>query len=183
MPTGLLHAGVSLDEDGRLQWCGKGSLEIAYPGKFVSQLASKGGQLPWALRDDGHSAIFEKLLANCCFAPLAVLTRLPNASIAAEPMLAKLQRRIGSELTALADRLELSVHFDLNGVLAAGASFGPDFKASMLVDAEAGRPTEHCAQLLAPCALAEAVGKPMPTLQAVSWLTTALLTSYQNIRI
>ena len=177
-PTGLLFAGAALDCGGALAWNGAGRLDLAFSTPTVNAAFAGAGLLPVGYPAKGEAAIFSKVIANCCFAPLAVLTGLSNSRIAASGALRGIQQAIGHELLAIATAMGLPLDLQIEALIEGGAAFGPDFKASMLIDIEQGRPTEYVAQLVGPCLLGRAFGLEPTTLFTLTRLIEHRLTNY-----
>lgn len=83
---------------------------------------------------DVRPALFTKLAANACSGPLAVLTGLTNAALAASAEHYATQAEMCKEIEALAQSLNIAVDVDPDTIIQKGASFGDEFKASLLVD-------------------------------------------------
>lgn len=123
--------------------------------------------------DDPNVVLLEKAMANCVFGLLAMVTGCTNKAIYDNPALRALQLELCEEFAGLAGALGLSFQVDVAKMLAIGASFGPAFKASMLVDLEQGKPTERFFVADAPLVLAKSCGADMRMLAALTALAAA----------
>ncbi len=127
-------------------------------------MASAGLKAPvrTKIRDD----IWFKLLGNCTFNPVSVLTGATLAQMGTDPGVRGVIRTLMQVAEAVASRLGVSFAMELEQRIDGVANVG-EHKTSMLQDLEAGRPLELDALVASVSELGRLVGVPTPTLDMV----------------
>jgi 2-dehydropantoate 2-reductase len=105
--------------------------------------------------------------------PMSAIVRRSAHGIFGDPRLSELLRTLMQEFARVGDRLGLRLPMSVDERLAVTAGLG-DFRTSMLVDAEAGRPLEVEGLLGVVVELAEKLGEPVPASRAVYALARAV---------
>ena len=115
---------------------------------------------------DIRAEIWLKLLGNLSFNPVSALTGATLEDICRFAPTRELVRRMMSEAQAVAEALGVRFKVTLEQRIAGAEAVGAH-KTSMLQDLEAGRPMELAALVGAVVELAQLVGQPAPTIEAV----------------
>ena len=128
----------------------------------VLKKAGLGAEPSFDLRRD----IWNKLVLNAAFNPLAALTRLDTGAVAADSKLAVMVERIADETLAVAAALgwDIREQVSARGILMSG---GGGWRPSMLQDVDRGRPIEAEAILGQIHAFAREKHVATPTIDAV----------------
>jgi 2-dehydropantoate 2-reductase len=114
------------------------------------------------IRDD----IWFKLLGNCTFNPVSVLTGATLAQMGTDPGVHNVIRTLMQEAEAVAGQLGVRFAMALEQRIDGAANVG-EHKTSMLQDYEAGRPLELDALVASISELGRLVGVPTPMLDMV----------------
>ena len=115
---------------------------------------------------DLRREIWQKLVLNAAFNPLAALTRLDTGALAADDALAAKVERIADEILAVAAALgwDIRDRVSARGILGSGSA---GWRPSMLQDVDRGRPIEAEAILGQVHAFAREAHVPTPTIDVV----------------
>jgi 2-dehydropantoate 2-reductase len=105
--------------------------------------------------------------------PLSALTRCGTSKLLADADIRDLCMRMMEEMLVCGQRLDLQMSMTPAERIAVTQRLG-DFKTSMLVDFEAGRPLELAPQLGAVAEIAQRLDVPAPFVRAILGLTRLL---------
>ncbi len=133
--------------------------------RSLSKLMTSAG-LKAPVRSQIRDDIWFKLLGNCTFNPVSVLTGATLAQMGTDPGVRGVIRTLMQEAEAVAGRLGVRFAMDLEKRIDGAANVG-EHKTSMLQDYEAGRPLELDALVASVAELGRLVGVPTPTLDMV----------------
>jgi 2-dehydropantoate 2-reductase len=175
----VVHASVRVLSPAQVQVVAADRLILGEPsGESSAQLQP----LVCAFRSGGINAlasqrircdVWMKLWGNMTINPLSALTRCGTVKLLGSPDARELCVRMMEEMQQCAQRLDLKVAMTPAERIAVAQRLG-DFKTSMLVDLEAGRPLELDAQLGAVVEIAGLLEVPTPFLRAVLGLARLL---------
>ncbi len=149
---GLVYNGVSIESPGRIVWFGHGSTWIGRPlvpaqdGEAdleIEDLASalSAGGFPARRAEEIGREIWKKLAVNAAINPLGAITGLPNGALVRSSFLLSLLRAAVRETEEVA-RAEAGYAIDMVERTMEIALVTGRNRNSMLLDLEAGRPTE-----------------------------------------
>jgi 2-dehydropantoate 2-reductase len=125
--------------------------------------------------DDIRLAVWKKLMINLAGSSLSLVTGQMTSTVAQDPALAELWRRLMEEGFAIAAAYGYDVRQDL--ARETDRRLGHHHKPSLLQDYERGRPMEVSEMITAPAAFAKAAGIATPTLDVIAPLCTYLARS------
>jgi 2-dehydropantoate 2-reductase len=113
-----------------------------------------------------RTEIWAKLWGNASMNPVSAIVRRSAHGLLGDARLCELLRALMAEFARVGDRLGLELPMSVDERLAVTAKLG-DFRTSMLVDVEAGRPLEVEGLLGVVVELAERLCEPVPASRAV----------------
>jgi 2-dehydropantoate 2-reductase len=120
-----------------------------------------------------RSEMFVKLLGNAAFNPISALTRATLVKMARDPDVRALVAAIMEEVSAIANRLGITLPVSIDQRIAGAEAVG-EHKTSMLQDLELGRPMELECIAGALVELGEKLAIPTPHLRSVYACTKLL---------
>ena len=135
------------------------------PTAELSRLVVAGG-VACPVTADIRTEIWAKLWGNASMNPVSAIVRRSAHGLLGDPRICELLRALMGEFARVGERLGLKLPMSVDERLAVTAKLG-DFRTSMLVDAEAGRPLEVEGLLGVVVELAEKLHEPVPASQAV----------------
>ena len=168
----VVHATVSASAPGAITVVATDKLILGEPdgtrSDRVERLAEafRTGGVETVVDSDIRLAIWRKLWGNMCMNPLTALTRATTGPLLDDPLTAELIRAMMMEMSALGDRLGLSLGMTPEERMAVTRRLG-DFKTSMQRDAVAGRRLELDGLLGVLVEIADRLDQPAPNLRAV----------------
>jgi 2-dehydropantoate 2-reductase len=121
--------------------------------------------------EDIRSEIWAKLVANCAYNPVSVITHATLGGMLDDPEVYRILERIMTEASKLAAAMRVRLPLTPKQLLELTRPFGAH-KTSMLQDIEAGRPVELDTIIGAIRELALYYGVATPTIDSVSALAT-----------
>lgn len=175
----VVHASVRVNAPGEVQVVAADRLILGEPN---GEATTRVERLAAALRIGGidvrvspriRHEVWVKLWGNMNMNPVSALTRRGTAAILADADVRELCTRMMREMQCCAERLALDAGMTPEERIAVTQRLG-DFKTSMLVDLEAGRPLELDPQLGAVAEIAERLQVAAPFMRAVLGLTRLL---------
>jgi 2-dehydropantoate 2-reductase len=180
--AGIVFAGATLPEAGRVVHAGAGPLTIGPPaGSRVSQEAIERVAALWRragwdcrIRQDIEVMLWEKLLVNVGINPLTALLRVPNGAIPETPPAWELARNAAAEAAAVARAAGLTLTVDPETRLKEVCTATAANLSSMLQDVMAGRLTEIDALNGQVVARGKTYGVPTPVNGCLTLLLKAL---------
>jgi 2-dehydropantoate 2-reductase len=131
----------------------------------LARLVAAGG-MACPVTPDIRIEIWAKLWGNASMNPVSAIVRRSSNGLFADPRLSELLRTLMQEFARVGERLGFPLPMSVDERLAVTAKLG-DFRTSMLVDAEAGRPLEVEGLIGVVVELAEKLGEPVPASRAV----------------
>jgi 2-dehydropantoate 2-reductase len=140
--------------------------------KAIAEALIKAGlRAPVTTRLRGE--MFVKLLGNAAFNPISALTRATLVKMARDPDVRALVAEIMTEVSAIANRLGITLPVSIDQRIAGAEAVG-EHKTSMLQDLELGRPMELECIAGALVELGEKLGISTPHLRSVYACTKLL---------
>jgi len=181
---GVTYQGARVDDPGTVEHTNAG--ETVFGGadeqaaRVIGDVLVAGGIDPVEVVTDPREPIWEKQLVGVAIKPVAALTRLGNAEVAARDDLVRVMRQLMTEAATVARAEGVDVtaddHFEVfRDLIAAG-----DHRSSMLQDVLAERPTEIDAVNGAVVELADEHGIAVPYNRLVTALVESLEASYRD---
>ncbi len=137
----------------------------------LARLAEAGG-VACPVTSEIRTEIWAKLWGNASMNPVSAIVRRSSHGLFADPCLSELLRTLMQEFARVGECLGLRLPMSVDERLDVARKLG-DFRTSMLVDAEAGRPLEVEGLLGVVVELAEKLGEPVPASRAVYALARA----------
>ena len=131
----------------------------------LARLVAAGG-VACPVTDEIRTEIWAKLWGNASLNPVSAIVRRTSHGIFGEPRLLELVHALMEEFARVGERLGLKLPMSVAERMTVTAKLG-DFRTSMLVDVEAGRPLEVEGILGVVVELAEKLGEPVPASRAV----------------
>lgn len=128
--------------------------------------ALQAGGIPAHASGDIRLDVWKKLWGNMTFNPVSALTRSGTARLFADADVRQVCVRMMEEMQACGSRLGFNLDMTPPQRIEVAARLG-DFKTSMLVDLEAGRPLELAPQLGAVAEIAGLLQVPVPFIRAI----------------
>ena len=179
-PVGaVVHASTHVEAPGAIRVVGTDRLILGEPDggtvpatAELARLVAAGG-MACPVSPAIRTEIWAKLWGNASMNPMSAIVRRSAHGIFGDPRLSELLRTLMQEFARVGDRLGLRLPMSVDERLAVTAGLG-DFRTSMLVDAEAGRPLEVEGLLGVVVELAEKLGEPVPASRAVYALARAV---------
>jgi 2-dehydropantoate 2-reductase len=175
----VVHATVAADAPGAIRIVATDKLILGEPdgrpSDRVERLAAAfcAGGCPTEVTPEIRLAIWRKLWGNMCMNPLSALTRASTGPLLDDPLTAELIRSMMVEMSAIGDRLGLTLGITPEERMAITRRLG-DFKTSMQRDVEAGRRLELDGLLGVLVEIADRLDQPAPGLRSVYGLARRL---------
>ncbi|HEY2675526.1 MAG TPA: 2-dehydropantoate 2-reductase [Steroidobacteraceae bacterium] len=176
---GVVHASVRVHLPARAQVVATDRLILGEPGGASSArlqtlvAAFRSGGIHALASEHIRRDVWTKLWGNMSINPLSALTHCGTARLLGSPDVRELCVRMMEEMQLCAQRLDLKVTMTPAERITVAQRLG-DFKTSMLMDLEAGRPLELDAQLGAVVEIARLLEIPTPYLRAVLGLARVI---------
>jgi 2-dehydropantoate 2-reductase len=179
-PVGaVVHASTRVEGPGVVRVVATDRLILGEPDGATSpataelaRLVAAGG-VACPVTPEIRSEIWAKLWGNASLNPVSAIVRRTSQGIFGEPRLLGLVHALMEEFARVGERLGLRLPMSVDERMAVTAKLG-DFRTSMLMDAEAGRPLEVEGLLGVVVELAEKLGEPVPASRAVYALARAI---------
>jgi 2-dehydropantoate 2-reductase len=168
----VVHASTRIEAPGVVRVIATDQLILGEPGggtcretAELARLAAAGG-VACPVSPDIRAETWAKLWGNASLNPVSAIVRRTSHGIFNDPRLLALVHDLMAEFARVGDRLGLKLPMSVDERMAVTRKLG-DFRTSMLVDAEAGRPLEVEGLLGVVVELAEKLGEPVPASRAV----------------
>jgi 2-dehydropantoate 2-reductase len=173
----VVHASVRVESPANIRVVAADRFILGEPSGAVSPRVESvvnalcEGGINAQASDNVRRDVWSKLWGNMSMNPLSALTRCGTSKMLANAEVRELCIHMMDEMQRCAQRLDLDVAMSPAERIAVTQRLG-DFKTSMLIDMEAGRPLELDPQLGAVVEIARLLEIPTPFLRSVLGLTT-----------
>jgi 2-dehydropantoate 2-reductase len=175
----VVHASARVLAPAHVQVVAADRLLLGEPnGEITSRLQAvvnglRSGGINAEMSQRIRHEVWSKLWGNMNMNPLSALTRCGTSKLLADADVRDLCMHMMEEMQVCGQRLDLQVSMTPAERIAVTQRLG-DFKTSMLVDLEAGRPLELAPQLGAVAEIAHRLDVPAPFVRAILGLTRLL---------
>jgi 2-dehydropantoate 2-reductase len=168
----VVHASVRVRAPADIEVLAAERLLVGEPGGGLGDgvtslvAALQAGGIPAQASGDIRLDVWKKLWGNMTFNPVSALTRSGTARLFADADVRQVCVHMMEEMQVCGARLGLKLDMTPAQRIEVAARLG-DFKTSMLVDLEAGRPLELAPQLGAVAEIAALLQVPVPFIRAI----------------